>query len=103
MTGGGKGPNSGGRGPATTYEIDGEQYIAVPAGPAVWAFKLGGTLHPLPAPRLQSTDEAFTGPITNTDEIETMTLDYVLNQPVGGNRYYIDEYKFNPYRTRVKV
>ena len=24
-------------------------------------------------------------------------------QPVGGNRYYIDEYAFNPHRARVKV
>ena len=25
-------------GPASTYEIDGEQYVAVPSGPVVWAF-----------------------------------------------------------------
>ena len=47
-----------------------------------------------------STDEPFTDPITDTNEIETMLLDQsgVLS---GGNRYYIDEYRFNPYRARV--
>ncbi len=102
---GGSGPNGGGRGPATTYEIDGEQYIAVPAGSSVWAFKLGGKVQPLPTPKLEETEDAFTGPITDTSGIETMSLDQSGNSAPseGGNRYYIDEYKFNPYRARVKV
>ena len=29
-------------GPASTYELDGTQYIAVPMGPALWAFTLDG-------------------------------------------------------------
>jgi quinohemoprotein ethanol dehydrogenase len=99
---GATGPYSSGRGPATTYEIDGEQYVAVPAGSSIWTFKLGGSLQPTPAPLLTPTDDIFIGPITDTNEIETMSLDRngVLS---GGNRYYIDEYRFNPYRTRVKV
>jgi hypothetical protein len=47
--------------PVVTYEIDGEQYVAILAGgnqymnsqpgDNLWAFKLGGTVPPLPAPR----------------------------------------------------
>jgi quinohemoprotein ethanol dehydrogenase len=99
---GGIGSNGGGRGPATTYEIDGDQYIAVPAGTSIWAFKLGGTLQPSPMPNLSAANERFTGPITDTSEVETMSLDQAA-VPEGGNRYYIDEYKFNPIRARVKV
>ena len=102
----GRGLSSGGRGPATTYEIDGEQYVAVPAGSSVWAFKLGGKLQPIlrtSASVASSDDEEFSGPINDTSEIETTSLDRDGNQPVGGQRYYIDEYKFNPMRARVKT
>jgi len=47
--------------PVATYEVDGEQYVAILAGgnqymntqfgDNLWAFKLGGTVPPLPAPR----------------------------------------------------
>jgi alcohol dehydrogenase (cytochrome c) len=46
--------------PAITYEVGGEQYVAIvstgnsfqlsPRGDSVWAFKLGGTLGPDPTP-----------------------------------------------------
>ena len=46
--------------PVATYEVNGEQYIAIlasgnsfqlsPQGDHLWAFKLGGTVKPLPAP-----------------------------------------------------
>lgn len=99
----GGGLSSGGRGPATSYEMNGDQYIAAPAGSSVWAFKLGGSLSPLPVSAQSSKDELFTGPIVDTNEIEAMSLDRDGNQPVGGNRYYIDEYKFSPVRARVRV
>jgi len=101
----GRGLSSGGRGPATTFEVDGEQYVAAPAGSSVWAFKLGGAVQPvLKTTAVSSTDDKeFSGPITDTNEIETTSLDRDANQPVGGSRYYIDEYKFNPMRARVKT
>ena len=40
----------GARGPAMSYEIDGEQYIAVAMGTSLWSFKLGGSLLARPAP-----------------------------------------------------
>jgi PQQ-dependent dehydrogenase (methanol/ethanol family) len=52
---------AGAGGPVSTYEVDGEQYVAVMAGgnniliaqrgDYLWAFKLGGTLPQAPAPR----------------------------------------------------
>jgi quinohemoprotein ethanol dehydrogenase len=99
----GGGLSSGGRGPATMYQVDGEQYVAVPAGTSIWAFKLGGVLRPTTQAQETSSseDDDFMGPIVDTAEIETMSLDRDANQPVGGNRYYLDEYKFNPVRARV--
>jgi plastocyanin len=92
----------GGGGPPSTFEIGGEQYIAVSAGPVVWAFKLGGTLHPLPGPELpRETQDAFTGPIEDTNQIETTSLQHDIN--TTGQRYFIDEYSFSPYRARIKV
>jgi len=87
-----------------SYELDGQQYIAVSAGPAMWAFKLDGTVKALPAPELppDTSKDEFVGPIVETDQIDTMTL-YTQNLWKGGTRYHIDEYSFNPYRTRVKV
>jgi alcohol dehydrogenase (cytochrome c) len=101
---GGTGSNGGGRGPAATYEIDGQQYVAVPAGSSVWAFKLGGTLQPVEKATAQSSQEngEFIGPVTDSGEIETTSLDQGV-LPEGGHRYYIDEYKFNPMRARVKT
>ena len=39
----------GARGPAMSYEVDREQYVAVATGTALWSFKLGGSLPPRPA------------------------------------------------------
>jgi alcohol dehydrogenase (cytochrome c) len=87
-------------GPVTTYEIDGEQYVATIAGANVWAFKLGGTLPPAtasaPPPR-----EAFTGQIRDTTQIETASL--ATDSGFTGTRYFTDEYAFAPYRARVKA
>jgi quinohemoprotein ethanol dehydrogenase len=90
-------------GAATSYEIDGEQYVALSAGPAVWAFKLDGAVKPLPAPDLPAPNtEMFTGLIEDVDQVDTATLNRVTLWK-GGPRYHLDEYGFNPYRTRVKV
>jgi PQQ-like domain len=90
-----------GGGPASSYELDGEQYLTMAAGRVVWAFKLGGTMAPLPAGRPEPVDEMFKGPITDTGEIETVSL--IRDIGVTGRRFFSDEYAFNPYRARVKV
>src|SRR5262249_4256172 len=53
-------------GPAATYEIDGEQYVAVGLRNNVMAFKLGGTVGPQPAaqqPAQPATRPLFNGQI----------------------------------------
>jgi plastocyanin len=93
---------AGAAGNPSTYEIDGEQYVAVPAGNAVWAFKLGGTLASRPAPKMQEArNSPFRGPIEDTTVIETAALE--KDGGLNGNRYSMQENQFSPYRARVKV
>ncbi len=87
-------------GPAATYEIDGEQYVAVISGGAAWGFKLGGTLAPAAAPT-RAPVETFVGMITDTNQIETSSL--ARDNGFTGFRYFTDEYAFAPYRARVKA
>lgn len=95
---------SGAGGPPVTYEIDGEQYVAVSMGPAIWAFKLGGKIPAAVTPAAASAigpEEFFSGPIVDTAEIETTSLEHSLIEP--GMRYFVDEYTVNPYRARIKL
>jgi alcohol dehydrogenase (cytochrome c) len=88
------------RGPAAAYEVDGEQYVALAMGTVIWAFKLGGTVPPRPAP-LAPPEAALAG--RETEEIETGTLMQVPFGGAVGNRYAMDEHTFNPLRARAKV
>ena len=55
-----------------------------------------------PAPALnRPPQEAFTGPITDTSQIETASL--ARDTAFTGAHYMTDEYAFAPYRARVKV
>lgn len=89
-------------GTPVAYAVGGEQYIAVPMGSAVWAFKLDGK--PLPTPTtpdiIESKDE-FVGPITDTSIVETTSLK--RSSFGSGTRYFVDEFAFSPYRSRVRV
>lgn len=95
------GPGLGGGSPSS-YTIDGEQYVAATMGSAVWAFRLGGSI---PSRQDLSSsagpEEQFSGPLIDTDEIETTSLQRTAQEP--GMRYFVDEYSFNPYRARVKA
>lgn len=91
----------GAAGAISTYELDGQQYIAVAMGPAVWAFRLGGQASTA-APAVATTQsDDFDGPVIDTHEIGTTTLARSREEP--GMRYFHDEYTFDPYRARVKV
>jgi PQQ-dependent dehydrogenase (methanol/ethanol family) len=91
------------RGPAATYEIDGEQYLALATGTALWAFKLGGTVGPQPAPK-GGPGGGFGGggggAGQETDEIETGTWVQSADRGVG-RRMALDEHAFSPTRARV--
>ena len=87
-------------GPASSFELDGEQFIGLITTTHVIAFKLGGTLpqaSPLPPRRLP---EAFSGPVAETRQIETTALQRDL--AFTGARFITDEYQFSPY-TKVAV
>ena len=93
---------AGGSGPSASYEIDGQQYVAVSAGPVVWAYKLNGSVPPATAPRLPTPSEGdFSGPVEDANQVETVSLQHDID--TTGNRYFIDEYSFNPYRIRVAM
>jgi quinohemoprotein ethanol dehydrogenase len=95
---------AGGAAPASTYQIDGEQYIALATRRNLWAFKLGGTVPPDPAVRTAAAPvarELFTGPIQDVSDIEVVSN--VRDMGVTGSHYMTDEYAFSVYRARVKV
>jgi quinohemoprotein ethanol dehydrogenase len=86
--------------PPITYEIDGEQYVAIATGgnslngsaygDAVWAFSLTGQVQALWPPPPPPTVAGPTGPIaTGVDKVE-----------IGENNM---EYRFGPGRIRIKA
>lgn len=80
-----------------SYEVDGEQYVAIfaggewePVGPAtpygdnLWAFKLGGTVSPAPAPVPPPTRNPITAPpVTGAAAGYTVTLGRIWNPATG--------------------
>jgi PQQ-dependent dehydrogenase (methanol/ethanol family) len=98
--------------PAATYEIDGEQYVAIAAGGSrdglnqargdlVWSFKLGGRLNPLNGPPAPSPVVTFdtTGPPVKTLTITiSRTWNARTNSPGD-----LDEYAYGPRRAVVPV
>ncbi len=80
--------------PAVTYELDGEQYVAIAAGgvsiqttsangDTIWGFSMkgspGGRLKPFDAPRPPVSVVGFTGPIVEANAIKF--IDYDLTPP----------------------
>jgi plastocyanin len=78
------------------YEIDGEQYIAVlaggnglpypdiPKGDHLWAFKLGGTVAPAPAPTPPSKrNDVRAAPVTGAAAGNTVTIGRVWDAAKG--------------------
>src|SRR5579883_181407 len=88
-------------GPAAVYEVGGEEYVALAAQGSLWAFKLGGTVQPLPAPPPPKTETTFVGRIVQTDQI-TMSPT-ISDTGLEFVRQTVDEYAFSPVRTKVKV
>lgn len=89
-------------GPVATYSIGGEQYVAAMTSGALWAFKLGGTVQPLPAPQPPPTESAFRGRLEATDHI-SMTAALTDSRAIVKTLNYTNEYAFKPLRVKVKV
>jgi plastocyanin len=91
--------------PAMTYEVGGEQYVAIAPrdGDTVWAFKLGGRIRPLHPPPAPPREVPFTGPIASSTGI---TIDVSVRERdqdrlPGAS---IDDYaSLVPARVRVPV
>ena len=91
-------------GPASTYAVDGTQYIVLPMGNELWAFALDGDVPPRDEPAAEPLSDLvrWVGPpARETDEIETATLRENPSWSLGGSRRAIDEHAFNPPRAQV--
>lgn len=89
-------------GPAAVYELDGEQYVSVISGSALWGFKLGGTVAPLDPPVPPPLESSFAGRLVSTDKIAT-TGGGVDQRSMRYTIEYHDEYSFQPVRAKVKA
>ena len=91
--------------PAMTYEIEGEQYVAIAPrdGDAVWAFKLGGRIRPLNPPPAPPTEVPFTGAIARSTAI-TIGIEVRERDTDRLDGLSIDDYAtVQPARVRVGV
>ncbi len=91
-------------GTASTYEVDGTQFVAVPMGNELWTFALDGTVPERGEPGAERSDAAppwFTPEPRETDTIETATLVANPFWAVGGKRNALDEHAFNPIHALV--
>jgi plastocyanin len=84
-----------------TYEVDGEQYVALTNTHTLWSFKLGGTVAPLPAPEPPATVTTWGGRIVATDEIILSPV--VQDTGLGKMREAIDEFAVKPTRAKASV
>ncbi|MEW2353995.1 PQQ-binding-like beta-propeller repeat protein [Spirillospora sp. NPDC029432] len=102
-----------------TYEIDGEQYIAVlaggnglpypdiPKGDHLWAFKLGGTVAPAPTPTPPSKrNQIRTAPVAGSAVNNTITLGRVWDSGAGvpgGTENTVAQNAMSPQHLTVPV
>jgi plastocyanin len=86
-----------------SYETGGQQYVALTMNHRVWAFKLGGTLSPLPAPPPPPATVAWEGRVEDTTTVNlgaVMTFDI---PPAGRRVDWSNDYALSPVRIRTKV
>jgi quinohemoprotein ethanol dehydrogenase len=86
------------RGPVSTYEANGDQYVAVGAQ-ELWAFRLSASLPPRRAPSAPPLKTKFPGAVflANTIEIGAPVFDV----GVTGKHEFFDECAYSPIRARV--
>ena len=93
------GSNAGGA--VVTYEVKGEQYVAIPAQGSLWAFKLGGTVQPLPAPPTPKTETTMSGRVVSADQV--MFSPEISDTGLEFVRKTIDEHAIAPVRIKVSA
>jgi plastocyanin len=96
--------------PAATYEFANTQYVIAPMGKSLWAFKIGGTVEPRPAPPPPSRFFGFSGSIKELPAEGNAEISMgALRSGVGngedffgnGQEHFIDEFAFVPSRARI--
>ena len=89
-------------GPVASYEVAGQQYLAAMSAGALWAFKLGGTVPPEPAPPAPPTESSFRGRVEATNEIRISAIQ-TDNRAIVKAIDYKNEYTYKPLRAKVKA
>ena len=92
-----------GGGPAIVYERGGQQYVAVAMNRAVWAFKIGGTVAPRPAPAAPPTTIAWTDRISDRSDISLGAVVTFDIESANRKVTWTDEYALSPARIRTKA
>jgi quinohemoprotein ethanol dehydrogenase len=96
---GGAGP---GGGPAIVYESRGEQFVALTINRAVWAFKLGGTVIPRPAPPPPPASIAWAGAVQDSAAIVLGTTRTFNIVSADRRVTWTDDHAISPVRARVQ-
>jgi len=97
---GGAGP---GGGSAITYDVAGTQYVALTMNRRVWAFKLGGSIGPAPAPEAPPLVLPWSGRVDETGTVALGAVTVFNIQSAGRREEWRNDYSVSPSRTRVAV
>jgi quinohemoprotein ethanol dehydrogenase len=98
--GGGAGPSGAA---AMTYESRGEQFVALANNRAVWAFKIGGTVPPRPAPVPPPITREWAGRIEDGAPIQLGTVRTFTIASANKKVDWADDHGLSPARVRTKV
>jgi quinohemoprotein ethanol dehydrogenase len=89
-------------GPVSTYELGGQQYVAVVSGSHVWAFAIGGKLDQATARPVMVQGSGFSGRIVPTNKIQMGEEQDSLIGPSIKEKFK-DDYALVPRRAKVSV
>jgi quinohemoprotein ethanol dehydrogenase len=98
--GGGAGPSGAA---AMTYESRGEQFVALANNRAVWAFKIGGTVPPRPAPPPPEITREWAGRIADASAIQLGTVTTFNIASANKKIDWADDNGLSPSRVRTKA
>lgn len=88
-------------GPIATYEVNGEQHVAFAMNRHVWAFKLGGTVPPRPAPAPLPLVEGWEGRIEDVTTIRLGTETVTNIRNANREEAWSNPWAIAPTRGRI--
>src|SRR5262245_27842321 len=86
-----------------TYESHSQQFVALANNRAVWAFKIGGTVSPRPAPPMPVTEQEWTGRIESTVAFQLGSVRTFNIASANKRIEWLNDYDVSPSRARVKA